>query len=197
MQLLTFKNAADIDKGVDFLGQEALPIFKAQNGYQGITASAHRANGVFAMIFLWETEEDRHSSISALSKALKGAQGIVGGTLTVENYEQVVARIAKSPTAGSALVVTRVSMNPAIVDEGIAFFENEIAPEIATQPNFMALRYMVDRAAGRAVFGTVWDCFEAMELNLEALRDRRSRMESRGFHIDETSTREIVLVDAG
>jgi hypothetical protein len=88
--MLTFRGSTDIDGGVTYLRQDALPILTAQHGYRGVTASGNRSTNVFGILSLWETEEDRASSDSALGKAREEAVKTVGGNLTVENLEQMV-----------------------------------------------------------------------------------------------------------
>ena len=94
-RLLTFKGAADIDGGVAYLREEALPVLVAQRGYRGVTASGNRSTNIFGILSLWETEEDRASSDSALGKARDEALKIVGGDLTIERYEQLAAEVVK------------------------------------------------------------------------------------------------------
>jgi len=129
-RLLSFTGATNIDAGVDYLRDEALPILNAQKGYRGVTASADRDNAVFSILSLWDTEADRAASDSALGKARDEALKIVGGTMSVENLEEVASVITKRPVVGCSLFVSRVSMDPANVDQNIEFFNNEVLPQI-------------------------------------------------------------------
>jgi heme-degrading monooxygenase HmoA len=192
-RLLTFKGATDIDGGVGYLRDEVLPIINAQHGYRGVSASADRPGAVLGILSLWESESDRAASDSALGKARQEAIKIVGGELTVENFEQVAAEITKPPVAGCALIVTRTSMDPTTVDDNIAYFKSEVVRQIEAQPGFCALRNMIDRQTGRGVVGTVWDDREAMEAYAAGMSERRSNAVSRGISFDETTYREILL----
>jgi glycosyltransferase involved in cell wall biosynthesis/heme-degrading monooxygenase HmoA len=194
-RLLNFTGATDIDGGVAYLRDEVLPVLNAQHGYRGVTASADRAGRLLGILSLWESESDRAASDSALGKARQEAVKIAGGTLTVENYEQVVAEVKKPPAVGCSLIVTRLSMDPASVDDNIAFFKNDIVPQITAQPGFCALRNMVDRQTGRGVVGTVWEDREAMEAYDAGMAERRAPAASRGITFDETTYREILLAD--
>ena len=194
-RLLTFKGATDIDGGVAYLRREVLPILTAQHGYRGVTASGNRSTNIFGILSLWETEEDRASSESALGKPRQEAVKIVGGNLTVENLEQMVAEVVKPITVGCPLFVTRVSMDPAKVDENVAFFKGDVLPVIKSQPGFCALRNMIDRASGHGVVGSVWETPEALDAFIAIQPERRKIAEARGVHFDEQETREILFAD--
>jgi heme-degrading monooxygenase HmoA len=194
-RLLTFNRATNIDAGVAYLRDEALPVLNSQHGYRGVSASADRPGAVLGILSLWETESDRAASNSALGKARDEATKIVGGDLTVENFEEVAEAITKPPVAGCALIVSRLSMDPAAIDGNVAFFKSEVVPQIQSQPGFCALRNMIDRQSGRGVSGTVWENRKAMEAAAAGMLERRSVAASRGVSFDETTYREILLAE--
>jgi len=194
-RMLTFRGATDIDGGVTYLRQEVLPILTAQHGYRGVTASGNRSTNVLGILSLWETKEDRASSDSALGKAREEAVKIVGGNLTVENLEQMVAEVVKPIAVGCSLFVTRVSMDPSTVDENVAFFKSDVLPVITSQPGFCALRNMVDRTTGKGAVGSVWETPEALDVFVAMQPERRKIAESRGVHFDEQETREILFAN--
>jgi heme-degrading monooxygenase HmoA len=193
--MLTFRGATDIDGGVTYLRQDVLPVLSAQHGYRGVTASGNRSTNILGILSLWETEEDRASSDSALGKAREEAAKIVGGNLTVENFEQMVAEVVKPITVGCALFVTRVSMDPTNVDENVAFFKNEVLPVIKSQPGFCGLRNMMDRSTGNGAVGSVWETQKALESFVAMQPERRKIAESRGVRFAEQDTREILFAD--
>ncbi|HLX89273.1 MAG TPA: hypothetical protein VKR22_12560 [Acidimicrobiales bacterium] len=194
-RLLTFKGATDIDGGVTYLRQEALPILMAQNGYRGVTASGNPSTNIFGILSLWETEQDRSSSDNALGKAREEAVKIVGGKLTVENLEQIVAEVVKPIAVGCSLFVTRVSMEPSKVEENVAFFKSDVLPVIKSQPGFCALRNMIDRVTGQGLVGSVWETQEAIDAFAATQPERRKIAESRGVSFDEQETRKILFAD--
>ena len=49
--------------------------------------------GVLGILSLWETQSDRDSSESALAKSRQEGLDIIGGDLTVETFEQLVAEV--------------------------------------------------------------------------------------------------------
>jgi heme-degrading monooxygenase HmoA len=194
-RVLTFSGVSDIEAGIRFLQDTALPIVRSQRGYQGLNASADRAGGVLGVLSLWDSEADRDASESALGKTRDEARSVLGGTLTVETYEELAVEISKPPAVGSALMVTRISMDPATIDQNIEFFKREIAPLIKAGPGFQALRNMINRQTGEGMVGTAWADEKAMRAAAEAALARRVEAGGRGITFGDTSYREIVLTD--
>lgn len=194
-RMLTFKGATDIESGVAYLREEALPILAAQRGFRGVSASANRSTNSLGILSLWDTEEARAASDSALGKARKEAVQIVGGNLIVENFEEMVAELAKPVAPGCLLFITRASMDPAKVNENVAFFKSDVLPVIRSQPGFCALRHMIDRATGTGFVGSVWETRQALDSFVAMQPERTKIAESRGVHFDEQETREILFVD--
>ncbi|MBV8984927.1 MAG: hypothetical protein JO248_10865, partial [Acidimicrobiia bacterium] len=46
-RVMTFSGAKNIDDGLVFLREKAMPEVRSQPGYRGLTASADRQGGVF------------------------------------------------------------------------------------------------------------------------------------------------------
>jgi heme-degrading monooxygenase HmoA len=194
-RLLTFTGTDNIDAGVTYLRDEVLPVLHAQRGYRGVTASASRSERVIGILSLWDTEDDRDASDSALGKARQEAAKLVGGDLSVETFELLVAEMREPADVGSALMVTRLSMEPAKIDENLGFFTSEVLPRITAAPGFRALRNMVNRQSGEGVVGSAWADQDAMMAASEQAMARRPEAISRGVNFGETSYREIVFAD--
>ena len=194
-RLLTFTGATDIDAGVAYLREEVLPVLNAQRGYRGVTASGDRASGTLHILSLWETEEDRAASESALGKARDEALKVVGGGLEIENFEQVVEAISKRPVPGCTLNVVRVRMDPTKIEQNIAWFKETIVPMITTQPRFCSLRNMVDRQSGRAISGSVFEDKASADASVAGIPERRAAAEERGITFEEISQREILFAE--
>ena len=194
-RLLTFTDAKNIDGGVDFLRQKVVPILNEQKGYRGVSASADRSGGVLGILSLWETESDREASESALAKARQEGLDITGGQLTVETFEQLLSEVADPPGPGSALMVTRISMDPAKIDENLAFFKSDILPRIKANAGFQAVRNMIDRKAGHGLVGTVWANQDAMKAAAAEAQSRRQEAIARGVSFGDVSYREILFAD--
>lgn len=194
-RVLTFTGAKNIDDGVAFVRDNAVPILQEQKGYRGVTASADRDGGVLGVLSMWETEADRDASFGPLAELRQQGLDVVGGELTVESFEQLVEEMASPPTVGSALMVTRISMDPAKIDENLGFFKSEVVPRITAAPGFLALRNMMDRKTGRGLVGSAWADQGAMKNAAAQGQARRDEGRARGVNFDEDSYREIVFAD--
>jgi heme-degrading monooxygenase HmoA len=194
-RVLTFTGAKNIDDGLEFVRDNAVPILQEQKGYRGVTASADRDGGVLGVLSMWETEADRDASFGPLAELRQQGLDLVGGELTVESFEQLVEEMASPPTVGSALMVTRISMDPAKIDENLGFFKSEVVPRITAAPGFLALRNMMDRKTGRGLVGSAWADESAMKNAAAQGQARRDEGRARGVNFDEDSYREIVFAD--
>lgn len=195
-RVVTFVGAKDIDAGIKFLQDKVVPLLSAQKGYRGFTASVDRAGGVLAVLSLWETPGDRDASDRVLASIRQDATEIIGGELKVENFEQLVADVGQPPPGpGSALMVTRISMDPAKIDENIAYFKSDVAPHLKALSGFQGLRNMINRETGEGIVGTAWSDQEALKRAADNSQARRDEAVSRGVNLGEMSVREIVLVE--
>ena len=192
-RLLTFTGASGIDAGVDYLREKALPILESQHGFRGVSASADRAGSLMSILSLWETEADRSASDGALGKAREEALKLVGGTLDIENFEEVVQVITKPPVAGCVLNVVRVRMEPKSMEGNIAWFKESIVPMMTSQQGFCALRNMVDRQTGQALSGSVFEDKGSADASLAGIPERRSNAEERGVTFESINQREVLL----
>ena len=195
-RVMTFSGAKNIDDGLVFLREKAMPEVRSQPGYRGLTASADRQGGVFGILSLWETEADRQASRTALDGLREEALGVMGGELTIEDFEQVVLEMGDTPPGpGSALLVQRATMDPAKVDDNLSFFRREVVPRIKANPGFRGLRNLLNREAGQSIVGTVWADTESMRSALAQGQQNRQAAIDRGISFGDVSEREVLLTD--
>jgi heme-degrading monooxygenase HmoA len=195
-RLVSFEGAKDIDAGIKLVRDEVVALLDVQKGYRGLTASADRSASVFGVLSLWDTAADRDASESVLAPVRSRGAQVVGGDLKVENFEQLAAEIGNPPPGpGSALMVTRISMDPSKIDDNLAFFKSEIAPRIKASPGFQGLRNMMNRDTGEGLVGTAWSDQETMKRAAGEAEARRELGRARGVNFGETSFREIVLAE--
>ena len=196
VRVVTFTGAKDIDAGVKFLEEKVKPAMSSQEGYRGYIASADREGGVFAVLSLWDTAEARDASEAALASSRQEAVGVIGGEMKVENFEQLVAEVGDPPPEpGSALMVTRISMDPGKIDENLAFFNSDVAPRMIASPGFRGMRNMMDRSTGEGIVGTAWSDGDARQRAADEALSRRSEGIARGVTFGEVSFREILTGD--
>jgi heme-degrading monooxygenase HmoA len=195
-RVITFKGAKNIDDGLIFLREKVMPLISGQQGYRGLTASADRQGGVLGILSLWETEADRQASDKVMADARQEGLNVIGGDMTVENFEQVVIEMGDTPPGpGSALLVQRASMDPAKVEDNLAFFKSEVVPRIKANPGFRGLRNLLNREKGQSIVGTVWADTDSMRSALAQGQQRRQEALDRGVSFGEISEREILFSD--
>jgi heme-degrading monooxygenase HmoA len=193
-RIVTFIGAKDIDAGIAYVRDTVAPVLHQQKGFRGTTASADRAAKVFSVLSLWDTAADREASESALLKVREEGQQIIGGQLAVELFEEVLVELVGIPSVGASLLVRRVSMDPAKVDDNIAFFKAEVLPQIKANPGLLAVRQMVNRATGDAIVGTLWTDKATMQ-DAAADAEKRQGQAAGRVVFGEQSEREVVFVD--
>src|SRR5579859_59725 len=102
---VTFTGATDIDAGMRYLQDTVAPLLREQKGFRGMTASADRSGGVLGVLSLWETEADRNASETTLVKGREEGLRLIGGEMTVENFEELLVEIAEPPVVGRSLLL--------------------------------------------------------------------------------------------
>jgi len=107
----------------------------------------------------------------------------------------LLAEVNEPPGPGSALMVTRVSMDPAKIDENFAFFKSDVLPRIKANAGFQAVRNMINRKTGDGIVGTVWANQAAMKAAAAEAMSRRPEGVARGVSFGDTSYREILFSD--
>jgi len=195
-RIVTFTGATDIDVGLRYLQDTVAPLLREQTGFRGVTASADRSGGVLAVLSLWETESDRDASESTLVKAREEGQRVIGGAMTVAQFEELLVETDKPPTVGCSLLVRPISMDPAKIDDNLGFFRRVVLPEIKANPGFCAVRAMVNRQTGAGMVGTVWADTASMDAAAEAAEVRRQQQAAQqGVTLGEQTKREIIFAD--
>jgi len=193
-RVVQLTGAKDIDAGVAFVRDTVAPLLHQQKGFKGVTASADRAGGVFGVLTLWDSAADRDASESAMLKVREEATKLIGGTMSVEFFEEVVFETTGPPGPGAALLIRRVSMDPARIEDNLEFFKREILPQIKAEPGFVAVRQMINRQTGDAIVGTVWTDAASMNAAAESAQRRQGQAADR-VTFGEQSKREILFVD--
>jgi heme-degrading monooxygenase HmoA len=194
-RVVTLSGVQDVDAVVAHLQETAVPAIRAQKGYKGFSVSVDRAGGVVGTLSMWETEADRDASDSALAKLREDAAAKFAADMKVESLEDQVFEMSQPPAVGGRLMVTRISMDPAKIDENIEFFKREVLPQIKAAPGFRTLRNMLNRQTGEGIVGSIWDDDQSRQAAADAAMARRAEANARGVNFGETSFREIVLVD--
>jgi heme-degrading monooxygenase HmoA len=186
--------AENIDAGVTFLKDKVIPELVGQKGFRGLTASANRSTGEFGILGLWDTLADLEASDSTVSKLRQEAMAVLGGQVSVVVMEQVFAEAAKpQDITGKPLRIVRVNLEPAKVDEHVAFFVSDVVPGMKATPGFLGVRNLLNRSTGEGSVGTVWADEASMRASETTAEERRQRASERGVQISDPSFRTILL----
>ena len=194
-RVVTLSGVKDVDALLASMQEKSLSVLRAQRGYKGLSVSADRSAGVVGTLTLWESEADRDSSDSALAKLREDALGQFASDMKIDTFEERVVEMSRPPEVGSRLMVTRISMDPAKVDENLEYFKREVAPQIKAAPGFRTLRHMINPQTGEGIVGSVWDDEQSMQAAAEFAKARRSEADARGVTFGEMSFREIIFMD--
>lgn len=193
-RVVQFQGAKDIDAGVAFVRDTVTPVLRQQKGFRGVTASADRSAGVIGVLTVWETEADRDASESALAKVRDEGAKIIGGEMSVETYEEMVVEMTGPPRLGASLLIRRISMEPAKIDDNVSFFKETVLPQMKASPGFLAVRNMINRSTGEGIVGTVWADAASMDAAAELAQQRQAQAAGR-VNFGEQSKREVLFVD--
>lgn len=186
--------AKDIDAGVAFLRDKVVPEVQGQKGFRGLTMSGNRSTGEVGILGLWETLADLEATDSTVSKLRKEAMDVLGGEITVATMEQLVAEVTKpQDMVGRPLRIVRVKMDPAKVDEQVAFFRSDVLPEMKATAGFLAVRNLIDRKTGNGNVGTIWADEDSMRAAEAIAEERRPLALARGVEISDPNFRTILL----
>jgi heme-degrading monooxygenase HmoA len=194
-RVTTLSGVKDVDAFLGSLQETSVEALRSQRGYKGLSVSADRSAGVVGTLTLWETEADRDASDSALAKLREEVAGQFAADIQVDNFDEQVVEMTRPPEVGSRLMVTRVSMDPAKIDELMERFKQEVLPQIKAAPGFRTMRNMINPETGEGIAGSVWDDEQTMRAAAEAAMARRPEATARGVTFRETSYREIIFFD--
>lgn len=193
-RLITVRGAQRIDDAVDFVKENVIPDLRQQNGFDSLNLAGNRSEGTFTVLTVWQTEADRDSSEGFSEKARNEALKILGGEMTVDHFEEVV-REAGSTSAppGAKLQVRPIKMDPAKVDENLAFFKEAVLPDITSTPGFVAVRQLINRQTGDGRVGTVWVDEASLKAARQKAEERRAIGASRGVEFGEDLIMDVLF----
>src|SRR5581483_6457327 len=101
VRVSTVVDTADIDAGAAHVRDVAVPRLREQAGFAGLTMSAARAASTVAVLTRWATEQDLRASEHAARTVREEALAVIGGTASVEAFEEVVYEVGDdAPSVG-------------------------------------------------------------------------------------------------
>lgn len=188
--------AKDVDAGLALLREKVVPALRDQKGYRGVTVSGNADTGEMGVLTMWDSMADLEASESAVAHLREETVAAIGGSVTVSKMEQVIVEVGSQPPAeGCSLRIIEVTMDPSKVDEQIAWFRENVLPQLKTSAGFRLVRLMADRQAGRFLVGSVWSDDASMHAGDAAAEERRRGAKDRGVEVSEPRYRKLLLTD--
>ena len=198
VRITQLEDVKDVDKATAVLRDEILPGVKELKGFRGITASADRSAGAVAILTMWDSEADERASAEAITQLRDSATKSIGGRLAeVRSYEQLLQEVTSRPEPGSKLLVTPTKMDPAKIEENLAFFKANVLPDIKSIPGFRAVRYLVDRKTGAGSVGVVLTDESSVSEAEARAEKRRGAAAQQGVELGQRVLREVIFSAIG
>ena len=194
VRITQLEGVKDVDKATAVLRDEILPGVKGLTGFRGITASADRKAGMVVILSMWDSEADERASAEQITQLRDDATKSIGARLgEVRSYEQVLEEIDSRPEPGSLLLVTPNKMDPAKIEENLAFFTANVLPDIKSIPGFRAVRYLIDRKAGEGLVGVILTDESYVKEAEARAEKRRAAATQQGVELGQRSKREVIF----
>ena len=111
-RVVTFTGVKDFKGGIALVRDEVLPVLNEQKGYRGTTVT-RTDPAVFLESCLCGTPRQIERQVRRVGEGRERGVEITGAEMTIESFEELVTDISEVPAVGSALMVTRISMEPA------------------------------------------------------------------------------------
>ena len=148
-----------VDPGVAHIEKSDRHVVEAAAGNRGLTTLVDRTTGVIIAMSYWD--DLSQSSEAVLTKARAGAAKAAGGALVTESFEVAVAERSAVPNPGATVQMTRVQLDPAMVDAGLAFIRDEILQRQSDCSGLCSAELLIDRVIGNGLLVTTWTDDEA------------------------------------
>jgi heme-degrading monooxygenase HmoA len=182
-----------VDAAIEFVEATVRPKVEALTGNRGMATLVDRDAGVTFVASYWDDAPAMADSESAITDVRQRAGVVGGGDVTVERYEVAVAQRLRLPAAGAPIRMLRTENDPARTDETVAFYRDQLLPQILGLPGMCSVQLLVDRNSGRGMSITAWDDEAAVTAAGESLdRLRNTATEQLGLRITGLDTYTMV-----
>lgn len=186
---------ARLDEGIAFVRDNVVPAVNTLPGSLGLSMFVDRETGTTTVSTAWETEQARADADAVLTPLrAKGTRILAGGTPVTELFELAVIDRMRPAQVGFCSRLTRVSIDPARVEEAIDAYTSSTLHDLRLLEGYCSAALLVDRARG---FGAVSVTFDSRE-HLVSSRPRaeeirRTGLAKAGAEVSEVRETEIVL----
>lgn len=154
--------------------EEVLPLLKKQFGFGGVVMLGDRKTGDGLSVSYWDSEKEMKDARGQVRPAADKMMEKTGGSIVDEDECEVAVLERFKPTQqGTWVRLTTAPGDPARTSEAIDNFKDMVVPVLKQQPGVRTAVFFVNRSAGKAFGGSVWDTeqdLQKSEAAISALR---------------------------
>lgn len=186
---------ARLEEGIAFVRDSVVPAVNSLPGSLGLSMFADRSTGTTTVSTAWETEQARDDADEVLTSLRGRAARVLGaGTPVTEMFELAVIDRMRPAQAGFYSRLTRVSIEPARVEEAIDAYTSSTMHDLRLLDGYCSAALLVDRERG---FGAVSVTFDSRahleESRPKAEQIRKTGLAKAGAEVAEVREAEIVI----
>jgi hypothetical protein len=184
-----------IAEGVDFVRNSVVPAVNTLPGCLGLSMFVDRDNALVTASTAYETEQARAEADSLLTPLrAKAARILGGGTPVTEFFELAVIDRTRPAEQGFWTRLTRVTIDPAQVDEAIDAYTSSTLHDVQLLPGYCSAVLLTDRTRGMGVVSVTFDTREHLVASRQqAEQIRESGLAKAGADVVEVRESEIVI----
>jgi predicted ester cyclase/heme-degrading monooxygenase HmoA len=161
MNLLT-GDPARLTKATQYLEETARPEVEAQPGSRGLAVLSNADLGVCVIATYWDSVDAMLASERAVEASRTEVTGLMGGTVSAEQYEVPVFIRQSRPGPGAGVRMTRTEGDPARVSVAVEEFRHSAGPALLDMPGLCSAQFLVDRGTGRCIAVSTWEDMDLM-----------------------------------
>jgi hypothetical protein len=174
---MIFGTQDKVGAGVTHIEKSDRRAVESAAGNRGLTTLVDRKAGVVVAVSYWD--DLQLSSQAVLTEARVGAAQAAGGALVTETFEVAVADRPAEPDPGAAVQMTRLQLEPARADAGLAFLRDELLQRLSASAGLRSAELLIDREVGSGLLVTTWTDHEAADQADSVLDELRGDAEVR------------------
>jgi hypothetical protein len=149
-----FGTEAKVSAGVAHIEESDRKAVESADGNRGLTTLVDRSAGVIVALSYWD--DPQRSSDAVLTRARESAAAAAGGELIAESFEVTANERQAEPAPGAAVRMTRMQLEPAKIDTGLAFVQNELLQRLSAGSGLCSAELLIDRKIGNGLLVTTW-----------------------------------------
>jgi predicted ester cyclase len=161
MYMLT-GDPARLTKATQYLDETVRGQVEAQLGSRGLAVLSHADLGVCVIATYWDSVDALIASERSVDSFRQDVTGLMGGTVSAEQYEVPVFIRQARPGPGAGVRMTRIDGDPARVSMAIEEFRHTAGPALLDMPGLCSAQFLVERGTGHCVAVSTWEDMDVM-----------------------------------